>query len=137
MQIDWIEVFEGARQDELYDLYRREWWTKGRTFEDVMSMVRHSDLSLGCCSAEGKLIGFTRVLTDYTFKAFIFDVIVHEAYRGRGIGEAILDRVVTHPTLGRVTSFELYCPDNLVPFYSKLGFSKGAANLLFFERTVS
>lgn len=134
MQTSWIEAFEGARQGELYDLYKSEWWTTGRTFEDVVSMVRHSDLSLGCCSGEGKLIGFTRVLTDYTFKALIFDVIVHRDYRGRGVGEAILDRVVKHSALERVLSFELYCPDDLVPFYSRFGFSKGTANLLFLER---
>lgn len=130
----WIETFEGDRQRQLYDLYSKEWWTKGRKFEDVIRMVKHSSLAVGLCSDKDELIAFARVLTDYTFKAMIFDVIVHSDFRGRNLGRTIVDRIIAHETLAEVRSFELYCPDNLVPFYRKLGFAKGTANLLFRER---
>ncbi|TPL45343.1 GNAT family N-acetyltransferase [Mesorhizobium sp. B2-4-6] len=130
----WIESFEGSRQRELYDLYSKEWWTKGREFEDVISMVEHSDLAIGLCSDDGRLVAFARVLTDYTFKAMIFDVIVHSEFRGQSLGRKIVNRIIDHEALRRVRSFELYCPDSLVPFYGKLGFVKGTANLLFRER---
>ncbi|OBQ63715.1 GNAT family N-acetyltransferase [Mesorhizobium erdmanii] len=129
----WIETFEGERWPRLYDLYTKEWWTAGRSFEDVVKMVEHSDLAIGLCSDE-RLVAFARVLTDYTFKALIFDVIVHADFRGRGLGQAIVTRIIDHDRLASVRSFELYCPDRLVPFYAKLGFSKGTANLLFRER---
>ncbi|UDL89249.1 GNAT family N-acetyltransferase [Mesorhizobium sp. PAMC28654] len=129
----WIETFEGERWLQLYDLYSKEWWTAGRGFEDVVKMVEHSDLAIGLCS-DDRLIAFARVLTDYTFKALIFDVIVHADFRGRNLGRDIVTRIVDHESLARVRSFELYCPDTLVPFYGKLGFSKGTANLLFRER---
>lgn len=54
----------------------------GREFDDIMQMIEHSDIVLGCCTEEGKLIGFARVLTDFTLKAIIFDVIVNDIYRG-------------------------------------------------------
>ncbi|MDX8533475.1 GNAT family N-acetyltransferase [Mesorhizobium sp. VK25A] len=130
----WIETFQGGRQRQLYDLYSKEWWTKGRQFEDVIRMVEHSDLAIGLCSNSDQLIGFARVLTDYTFKAMIFDVIVHSDFRGQRLGQAIINRIIGHETLTEVRSFELYCPDNLIPFYSKLGFAKGTATLLFRER---
>lgn len=130
----WIETFEGDRQHQLYDLYSKEWWTAGRKFEDVVRMVEHSDLAIGLCSVDDRLIAFARVLTDYTFKAMIFDVIVHADFRGKNLGRAIITRIIDHETLARVRSFELYCPDNLVPFYGKLGFMNGTANLLFRER---
>jgi GNAT superfamily N-acetyltransferase len=137
MAYRWIETFEGARQQELYELYRKEWWTAGRAFEDVMQMVAHSDITVGCCSNdENKLIGFARVLTDFTFKAMIFDVIVHDDFRGQGIGSAIIHRIIGDKSLEKVRGFELYCPDRLLPFYQKLGFAKRTSALLIHERQV-
>ena len=130
----WIETFEGERRHQLYDLYSKEWWTAERGFDDVIRMVEHSDLAIGLCSEDDRLIAFARVLTDYTFKAMIFDVIVHIEFRGQNLGRAIINRIIDHESLAEVRSFELYCPDSLVPFYGKLGFSKGTANLLFRER---
>ena len=131
----WIAAFEGARRQEFYDLYRKEWWTAGRGFEDVMQMVGHSDIVVGCCSNdEDKLIGFARVLTDFTFKAMIFDVIVHDDFRGQGVGSAIIHRIICDKSLEKVRGFELYCPDTLLPFYEKLGFAKRTSTLLIHER---
>ncbi|UUP15944.1 GNAT family N-acetyltransferase [Nitratireductor thuwali] len=134
MQYDWIDTFKGFRQQELYEIYRKEWWTQGRQFDDVMRMIEHSDLAVGCCAEDGRLVGFARVLTDFTFKALIFDVIVHEGFRGRGVGQAIVSRIIGHEALANVRSFELYCPEQVVPFYSKLGFSKRTSHLLSFAR---
>lgn len=134
MQYQWIDQFAGDRRQELYELYSKEWWTKGREFDDVMHMIEHSDIVLGCCSDDGKLIGFSRVLTDFTFKAMIFDVIVDEAYRGHGVGKAIVARILGHDALQKVRSFELYCPDRLIAFYETLGFVKGSSALLRHQR---
>jgi predicted GNAT family N-acyltransferase len=134
MNFTWIEHFASDREEELFELYRQEWWTGDRNFDDVTHMLRHSDIVLGCCTDDGRLIGFARVLTDFTFKAMIFDVIVHADFRGSGVGKAILDRIIALPSLARVSSFELYCPERLVPFYEKLGFAEGSAKLLFHQR---
>jgi ribosomal protein S18 acetylase RimI-like enzyme len=130
LQLHWIEHIAEDRQRELYEFYSKEWWTQGREFGDVMRMIDHSDIVVGCCADDGKLVGFARVLTDFTFKAMIFDVIVDEAYRGLGIGNAIIDRIKGHEALQGVRSFELYCPDRLVAFYEGLGFAKSTSALL-------
>lgn len=134
MKHTWIECFESEREQELFDLYSKEWWTEGRQFDDVIRMLRHSDIVLGCCADSGRLVGFGRVLTDFTFKALIFDIIVHAEFRGYGLGRAMVDRIVSHEKLSKVKSFELYCPERLIPFYQRLGFAKGSASLLFLER---
>ncbi|MHC1548513.1 GNAT family N-acetyltransferase [Phyllobacterium sp. K27] len=136
MNFRWIEAFEDTRALELHALYSKEWWTKGRSLDDMVRMLKHSDLTLGCCTDDGKLIGFARVLTDYTFKAFIFDVIAHERFRGVGVGQKIINRIISHPTLINVQSFELYCPDQIAPFYEKLGFIKSSSHLLMRRREV-
>lgn len=134
MNFRWIETFEGTRASELHALYSKEWWTKDRSLDQMVHMLRHSDLTLGCCTDDNKLIGFARVLTDYTFKAFIFDVITHEDFRGVGVGREVIDRIFGHPTLSGVQSFELYCPDHIAPFYEKLGFARSASHLLMRRR---
>jgi predicted GNAT family N-acyltransferase len=130
VQLQWIEQFSEDRRQELYEFYSKEWWTQGRKFDDVMQMIEHSDLVLGCCSGDGRLVGFARVLTDFTFKAMIFDVIVAEVHRGHGVGNAIIDRIKGHDALRKVRSFELYCPDRLVAFYEGLGFTRSTSALL-------
>ncbi len=121
----WSEELAPAQFREFHAFYCKEWWTSVRSFEDV---------TLFCRDAHGSIIGFARVLSDFTFKAMIFDVIVADQFRGQGLGKALVDRIVTHEKLQRVKSFELYCPDKLVPFYEKLGFVKGTSSMLFNQR---
>jgi len=127
----WIEELPAERYREFHRFYCNEWWTKERTLEDVTHMLAHCDVLLFCLDAGGEIAGFVRVLTDFTFKALIFDVIVSEKHRGQGLGQALVERVLNHEKLRRVKSFELYCPERLVPFYQKLGFVKGTSSLLF------
>lgn len=134
MQFTWIDRFEGARIDELFEMMQHEWWTSKRSLDDTRHMLRHCDLTLGCCAEDGRLAGFARVLTDYTFKAFIFDVVVHKDFRGHGVGKAIIERIVAADSLSKVTSFELYCQDDNVPFYERLGFAPKSSNLMSLTR---
>lgn len=127
----WMEELPVERHREFHAFYCGEWWTKERSFEDVTHMLAHCDLLLFCLDADGRIAGFARVLSDFTFKAMIFDVIVAEQHRGQGLGLALVDRILSHEKLKRVKSFELYCPERLVPFYEKLGFVKGTSSLLF------
>jgi len=134
MKIKWIDAIEAKQAQEFFDLYSKEWWTEGRQFDDVMQMLENSDLFIGCLASDGSLIGFARVLSDFTYKALIFDVIVSTDYRGQGIGKQIIHRIINHKSLHKVSSFELYCPDNMIPFYQSLGFDKGISNILFKTR---
>lgn len=127
----WSESISADQYEEFYKFYTQEWWTEGRSPDAVANMLKHSAITLFCRDEVGKIAGFARVLTDYTFKALIFDVIVAENYRGNGLGQAIIQRILNHQVLAGVKSFELYCPDRLVPFYEKLGFEKGTSSLLF------
>ena len=127
----WAEKLAPEQYREFYEFYSKEWWTKERTVEDVAHMLAHCDVLIVCLDADGRIAGFARVLSDFTFKAMIFDVIVAERYRGHGLGPALVERILRHERLKRVKSFELYCPDRLAPFYEKLGFVKGTSSLLF------
>lgn len=136
MKVELISHLTGAQIAELHALYQAEWWTKGRTFEETQRVVQHSDIIVAFCEKDTKrLVAFTRVLTDYVYKALVFDVIVAESYRGTGLGKQLLDAVVQHPELKSVRHIELYCLPELMPFYQKWGFTAELGELKFMRRT--
>jgi predicted GNAT family N-acyltransferase len=119
-----VERIDDRLLADLIELYRHEWWTNTRRDEDVVRMLAHTDLVVGVCANPGdRLVGFTRVLTDRSFKALIFDVIVAQAHRHAGLGQRLIQHVLDHPMLAQVEHIELYCKRELIPFYEHWGFS--------------
>ncbi len=115
---------------QLCALYLEEWWTQQRDPDTVAKMLRHSDLTVGIVDTRDRLVAFTRVLSDFTYKALILDVIVARAWRGRGLGMLLLDTIFAQPELQGVKNFELYCLPELEPFYRKWGFRDISGNVI-------
>lgn len=112
------------RRDELHQLYQQMWWSNTRTRADVDTILAHS-LSIGLVDEEtDRLIGFTRIVSDHFKYAFIFDVLLEESYRGRGLGKYLMDAALNHEALQKITAFELHCVEDKVSFYEQFGFSK-------------
>jgi GNAT superfamily N-acetyltransferase len=106
--------------EQLLALFHQAPWAKDRTLEDTREMLRHTDLAL--CAWDGDhLVGVGRVLTDFVYRATIWDVIVDQAYQTQGIGTEIVQRILSHPRLKKVELFWL-CTRR-PGFYEKLGFS--------------
>jgi ribosomal protein S18 acetylase RimI-like enzyme len=106
--------------EQLLRLFHQAPWAKHRTLKDARDMLRHTDVAL--CAWDGdQLVGFGRVLTDFVYRATIWDVIVDEAYQKQGIGSELVQRILTHPRLKKVELFWL-CTRR-PEFYETLGFS--------------
>ena len=123
-----------SRIPELTDLMRTAWWMSDRTPAEVSRLVEHSDIVTTLTLAD-RLVGFARVLTDYTHIALVLDVIVDESRRGSGLGAALLDAVVNHPQLAAVRSLELVCQPELIPFYRRWGFTDQVGSSTLMRRT--
>ena len=105
---------------QLLRLFHQAPWAKDRTLDDAKEMLRHTDMAL--CAWDGDLlVGFGRVLTDFVYRATIWDVIVDKAYQGQGVGTDVVQRILNHPRLKKVELFWL-CT-RMPKFYEKLGFS--------------
>ena len=115
-------------------LMRTAWWMSDRTPAEVARLVEHSDIVITLTLAD-RLVGFGRVLTDYTHIALVLDVIVDESRRGSGLGAALLDAVVNHPKLAAVRSLELVCQPELIPFYRRWGFTDQVGSSTLMRRT--
>ena len=69
---------------------------------------------------EGRLVGFARALTDGVYRGFVEDVVVDESRASSGIGRGLLRELLDQ--LADVELVALDCGDELVPFYTSLGF---------------
>ncbi len=121
--------------EQLHALYQAEWWTRGRSLEDTKQCVSGSQICIGITSGHDDLIGFVRVLTDFTFKALIFDVIVTQVERGKGLGNKLLSLVKNNERLKSVRHFELYCLPEMLSFYEKHGFSTNVGEVKLMRLT--
>ena len=82
--------------DDLMNLYKNEWWTNTRSKEEVIKMLQNTTFVFGIVNKDNELIAFSRVMSDKVYKAFIFDVIVRQDYRGQGLGEKLIQMVLNH-----------------------------------------
>jgi ribosomal protein S18 acetylase RimI-like enzyme len=67
-------------------------------------------------------VGFARVVTDRATFAYLSDVYVIEAYRGRGLARRLMDAVMAHPDLQGLRRFSLTTRD-AEGLYRRYGFS--------------
>jgi GNAT superfamily N-acetyltransferase len=65
------------------------YWASGRARETVARSLRHS-YCLGVFSDEGRQVGLARTVTDWATFAWIADVYIDRAHRGRGLGHWVV-----------------------------------------------
>lgn len=117
-----IENLDSFQVEQLYSLFQKSQWNK--TMEEISVILRNS-LSFGLVEIETKkLIGYARVLTDEIKYAFIFDLVVDEKHRKKGLGKMLMEEIISHPKLKNIKNFELTCAPGMMPFYKKFGFSE-------------
>lgn len=104
---------------ELMNLLRQTYWAASRPEEQVIKSIENS-ITFGAYDGKGRLIGFARVVTDFVSIYYICDVVVDEAYRGLGIGKALIDAIVSDERLAGVGA--LLKTKDAQGLYSKYGF---------------
>lgn len=97
----------------------RSYWAEGIPRETVERSLRAS-LCFGLYAGDEQ-VGFARVVTDRACFAYLCDVYVLEAYRGRGLGVWLMECVLAHPDLQGLRRFLLTTQD-AHGLYEKLGF---------------
>ena len=73
------------------------YWGRGRPLEVVRRSVDNS-LPFGVYRGREQ-VGFARVVTDYATFAWLADVFVVEAHRGRGLSTWLMEVILSHPEL--------------------------------------
>lgn len=122
------------QRQELVELYQSEFWCHDRVLSEVEEMLDNTDIIIGLVNEQDSLVGFVRILTDYVYKASIYDLIVKNTYRGYNLGKLLMDEIVNHPKLQRVRHFDLHCLPEMTRFYEKWGFSTELGKILAMRR---
>ena len=130
-----VEILTESQVSDLMDLYKNEFWSDNRTRQDVVKMLASTDVIIALVDECDQLIGITRVLTDFVYRAMIFDVIIKPTHRKMGLGAKLMDAVLNHPKLQTVEHFYLNCLPNMIPFYERWGFSDDVGEIKFLRRT--
>ncbi len=98
----WNKKYELAK-DELYEALINSWHTISVYENDT-------------------LLGFGRIICDGVVHALILDVIVLPEKQGKGIGRAIMNKLVTKCKQNKIRDIQLFCAKGKKGFYEKLGF---------------
>lgn len=96
------------------------YWAKGVPLGVVERSVEHS-LCYGVYHESGQ-VGFARVITDYATFAYLADVFVVEAHRGRGLSKWLVATILAHPELQGLRVWMLATRD-AHGLYARFGFA--------------
>jgi len=110
------------------------YWSPGIPLEVVERAVANS-LPFGLYDPSSEQIGFARAVTDSATYAYLADVYVEAAHRGRGLGKFVLSCVMAHPNLQGLRRWALATSD-AHGLYAPHGFAPPSAPQihLFIER---
>jgi GNAT superfamily N-acetyltransferase len=103
-------------QHFLKDIY----WAAGRTIDEVKRTIDAS-FCFGIY-LDGKQVGFARVVTDYVVFAYLMDVFIDEAHRGKGYSSMLVKAMMEEPELQQVKIWRLATTDAHF-LYEKFGFT--------------
>jgi ribosomal protein S18 acetylase RimI-like enzyme len=137
MEYQLVENLSEQQIQQLHNLYQNEFWSKGRKLNDIHTMLQNSDMIFAFADQDDKLIAFARLLTDYVFKATVYDLIVAPSCRDQGYGKKLMDTILEHPALQQVNHIDLHCLPEMFDFYRRWDFTTDLNGVQLMRRSKS
>lgn len=107
--------------DTIHATLRETYWSPGIP-RDVVARACANSMCAVARDANGKLIGFARLVTDKATFAWLCDVIVLPGKQGKGLGRALVQTFQRHPELQGLRRWLLGTKD-AHGVYEPLGFT--------------
>lgn len=125
---------QAVSPEELASLYQFTRWARSRSLEDIGRMLAGTSM---CFSVrhQDHLIAFCRVITDFVYRASLWDIMVHPEHQGKKIGSALLDYALGHPAIKGIPLVITYTSE-LAPFLAHKGFSMQNGALMLLRRPI-
>jgi GNAT superfamily N-acetyltransferase len=112
-------------------LSRESYWAAGRHYEVTARAVKHS-LSVGLYAPGGAQAGYARLVTDQATFAWLCDVFVDAASRGRGLGSFLVAQAIGHPAVAGIRQVLMAEPGRTI--YRRHGYGDLARAERWMER---
>jgi GNAT superfamily N-acetyltransferase len=114
----WVDNAADVDWDELSELYRVA--PLGVKSPAALATVFGNSMFVCFVYSAEDVVGAGRALADGVDCAYIADIAVHPDHQGRGLGRAIIERLVTAAKGHK--KILLYCQSRRRGFYTRLGF---------------
>jgi GNAT superfamily N-acetyltransferase len=101
-------------------LSEESYWSKGIAVEKVHTSIANS-MCFGVY-ADGKQVGFARVVTDKAIFAYLCDVFILDSHKGLGLSKWLMQTIIAHPELQGLKRWVLATAD-AHGLYSQFGFA--------------
>lgn len=92
-------IVDGAEKmsvSEVMALLKQTYWANQRPEDQVRRSMEHS-----CCYGirleNGELVGFARVISDYSTTYYLCDVIIDAKFQNKGLGSELVSYIETRP----------------------------------------
>jgi ribosomal protein S18 acetylase RimI-like enzyme len=121
--------------DEFIDVLVRSTLAQRRPVDDrerIARMLSEADLIV-TARLEGKLVGISRAITDYSFCTYLSDLAVDEAVQRQGIGRELIRR--THEAGGLHSNLILLSAPKAETYYPHIGMTKHGSCWIIPRRT--
>ena len=111
---------ERMDRDAIHAFLRDTYWAAGIPREIADRSIDHS-LAFGLYDEASSQVGFARVISDRATFAYVADVYVLPAHRGRGLAKWLMEVIRSHPDLQGLRRWVLLTRDAHA-LYRKVGF---------------
>lgn len=114
----------------LHGFLSQSYWSPGIPLETLQRAIENS-ICFGAFHESGEQVGFARVVSDKATFAYLADVFVLPAFRGKGISNLMMEAYTNHPELQGLRRHMLVTRD-AHGLYKKFGFTeaKNPENLM-------
>ena len=89
-------ILDGADKmnfPQVMALLKQTYWADKRTDEQVRKSMENSRCYGVYMDDEEKLVGFARVISDFSTTYYLCDVIIDEHYQNKGLGKALVSYI--------------------------------------------
>lgn len=123
----WIDI------EDTYNLLRAEHWGWQVT-RPVLERSIENSICVGVYDTadHDRQLSFARVVTDLATYAYLTDVVVAPAARGKGVGQWMIEAILAHPELQGLRRVTLLTRD-AHELYKKFGFSTDMPTSTYME----
>jgi GNAT superfamily N-acetyltransferase len=117
--------------DMIWSFLRESYWA-AKIPRDIVERSIEGSLPFGLYRGS-RQIGFARVISDMTTFAYLADVFIVDAFRGKGFGRWLIQVIMEHPDLATIRRWSLATRD-AHGLYGKFGFTPLRDPSAFMER---